>query len=202
MIIVLALLAGTFVAILDVLRLLGTGMQEETARATVTTRTQGTLYDIVAELRQATAYSPNFYIEQSAANPPKITFDLVDGVDPKGNIIWGNKITYRLVKAPAAEAKQYSYLGIVPGQILRDEIGAKTPLTTSLVEDMVPYQFVENGVTKWGFLVSRNGNSLSLSISRFGTTVAKNGSASSALSISTTSGVYFLRNPQVLITLQ
>jgi prepilin-type N-terminal cleavage/methylation domain-containing protein len=194
----LALLASAFVGILDVLRLLGSGLQYETVRSDLSTRTEGTLYDMVAELRQAAACSSNFYIEQNAALPPRITFDLVDRIDTKGNIVWGNKVTYRLVKAPETQAAQFSYLNIVPGQILRDESGAVTPLATTVVEELVPYQFSDNGVTKWGFSVSRSGSALTLSTSRFGTTAAKNGNASQALMISTVSGTYYLRNSAVV----
>ena len=198
----LSVLGCAFLALFDVMHLLGSGIQNQKVSSDVLTRTQGTLYDIVAELRQATAFSPNFYIEQSATQPPRITFDLVDSVDSKGNIIWGNKITYRLVKASSQQIAEFAYLNIVPGQILRDESSGTGPVTTSVIEELVPYQFVDSGVTKWGFSVSRDGSALALSISRFGTTDARGADAASAMQISTTSGVYFLRNPQVVITLQ
>lgn len=202
LLVVLAILACAFVAILDVFQLLGRGLQVETTRAELVAHTQGRLYDIVSELRQAAGCSPNFYVEQDASKPPRISFDLVDSIDMKGNITWGNKVTYRLEKAPDAQIAAYAYLAIVPGQILRDETAANGLVSTTLVEELVPYQFSDNGVTKWGFNVSRNGSALTLSISRFGSVDARNASASNARLISTLNGVYFLRNSQLVTPLQ
>jgi hypothetical protein len=200
--IVLAILACAFVAILDVLHVLGMGMKDQTVRSDLVTRTQGTLDDMVAELHQAASYSPHFSIEQNPSAPPRITFDMVQGIDNSGNIVWGNVVTYRLVNVSATQGAEFAYLNVVPGQILRDESGPTTPLSTTIAEDLVPYQFVQDGVTHWGFSVSRSGSALTLAISRFGSPGVTAGNAAAAPTILTTRGVYFLRNSQNITTLK
>ena len=169
---VMAILSGAFVAILALLNFIGSGMFYDTVSSDQTTRTTGTLYDIVSEVRDATAFSPNFYIEVNPDAPPKIIFDKVDGVDKDGNTIWGSKITYRLEQSNDAGGLQLQAAksGVPTGRIIREEVFANKALTADVrtVEERVPYQFKRNGVTEWGFNITRNGSALTVTSSRFG----------------------------------
>lgn len=207
----LALMAFIFMVIFEVLAVMTGSTKSGIAHSDLNTNTRGVVYDIVSELRQATAYSPNFYIEQDAAEPPSITFDLVAGVDGKGNIVWGNKVTYCLRLMPDPQSRAWDYLNIDAAQLLRIETDNLGATTTTLVEDNLPYRFTEDGVTNWGFTVSRDGNALSLSICRFADSGKKSGRqirnasdgtlAAENLIIVKASGTYFLRNPQSVISL-
>ncbi len=202
---------GIFVIVLESMQVMAGGVKSSQAQSDLTTRTTGTLYDIVAELRQATAQSPHFYVEQDLAIPPSITFDLVAGVDVNGNILWGDKITYALQLMPPGDAASFDYLGIDAAQLIRTETDSQGNVTTTLIENNVPYRFSENGVTNWGFAVNCNGNAIFISLSRFADSgtlsghtyqnVSDGSFASPKLTIVTTTGNYFLRNPQSVIVL-
>ncbi len=231
---VMAILSASFLGILSTMDFMANGMHSETVYAEQNTRTTGTLYDVVAELRDATAYSPNFFLEVNPEKPPRITFDKVDTVDSSGNMVWGNKITYRLerVSNAASAAFESDHAGITQGRIVREETGPKKgdPTVLSVIEDSVPYRFTKDGSPAWGFNVSRDGCALSITISRFGDTgsksieAQKNGTEAAqqvqapaptgnsstptattvqgSIVITTVNGVYFLKNPQVVIPAQ
>jgi hypothetical protein len=211
MVVSLTLMTFILLVVFEVMVIMAGGVKSSLAHSDLSTRTKGTIYDIVSELRQATAYSPHFYIEQDVTQPPSITFDLVAGVDGKGNILWGNKVTYCLRLMPEPHASSFDYLSIDAAQLIRIETDSHGAATTSLVEDNVPYQYTEAGVSNWGFMVSRDGNALSMSLSRFADTGGRNGhsyrnvsdgsAASPTLLIVKNTGTYFLRNPQAVINL-
>lgn len=229
---VMSILGGAFLAILSTMNFMAGGMHAETVYAEQNTRTTGTLYDVVSELRDATAYSPNFYLEVNPEKPPQIIFDKVDGVDSTGNMIWGSKITYRLEKVSTAASAQFEadHPGITQGRVIREEVFAQKnelPLVR-VVEDNVPYRFTQNGTAAWGFNIAREGCALAITLSRFGDTgsVASDSKSSvntqqqnvaqqntntleststitlGSVVISTAKGVYFLKNPQVVIPAQ
>jgi prepilin-type N-terminal cleavage/methylation domain-containing protein len=79
--IAIGIMGAILVLISQAIQVMSWGVRSSVAQSDSMTRTSGTVYDIVAELRQATAYSPHFYIEQDPTIPPTITFDLVAGVD-------------------------------------------------------------------------------------------------------------------------
>ena len=207
----LGVVAAILVVVMESMQVMAIGVKSSQASSDLSTRTTGTLYDIVSELRQAAAYSPNFNIEQDIARPPSITFDLVAGVDGKGNIVWGNKVTYALQLMPEPEASQFDYLGVDAGQLIRTETNSLGVSTITLVEDCVPYQYMEPGISSWGFAVSRDGNALSISLSRFADSGAPSGhtyqnvsdgsTLKPSVNIVRTTGIYFLRNPQSVIVL-
>jgi hypothetical protein len=207
----LGVIAAILVLIIEAIQVMAGGVCSNLAQSDSMTRANGTVYDIVSELRQATAYSPHFYIEQDPGIPPSITFDLVAGVDGKGNIVWGNKVSYALHVMPQPEASNIDYLRIDAGQLIRVETDSLGNSTASLVEDNVPYQFSENGISAWGFMVTQNGNALFLSLSHFADSGVTNGHAyqnvsdgsfaSPRLAIVTSAGTYFLRNPQAVTNL-
>lgn len=230
---VMAILSGMFVAACSTMIFIGAGMQSEAIYSDQYARSSGTLYDLVAELREAAVYSPNFYVEVDPAKAPLITFDKIDGVDSSGNTVWGKKITYRLerVTGAAAEAFEAAHSGILVGRLMREE---STPNNTDppllmVIEENVPFKFAVNGVVTWGFNVTRDGCALSISISRFGdqhldagAQSAQNSESKTAskvtaappnsfglstvtqgsIVIATARGVYFLKNPQVVIPAQ
>lgn len=207
----LSILGAIFILVFQVMQMMADGFKYSQGSSDATTRSSGAMYDIVSEIRQATAYSPNFYIEQDINKPPSITFDLVSDVDSKGNIIWGNKINYSLKVMAYPQASNFDYLDIDVGQLIRTETDPKGNAITSVVADKVPYHYIENTTSYWGFMVSRNGSALTLSLSRFADSgvnttrryqnVSDKSFASQSLLIETTSGVYFLRNPQAVIVL-
>jgi hypothetical protein len=112
---------------------------------------------------------------------------------------------------PQSEASNFDYLKIDAGQLIRSETDSLGNVTTSLMEDNVPYQFMENGTTSWGFMINRDRNALYLALSHFADSggvsghtyqnVSDGSFTSPRLTIVTSSGTYFLRNPQAVINL-
>jgi hypothetical protein len=146
--------------------------------------------------------------------PPSITFDLPASTDTAGNMVWGSKVTYRLALSSKETDNGLDNDGdgiVGTARIMRDEApaGAGGAVTTSVVEEQVPYRVTENGVTYWGFAVSRSVNALTVSIRRsgnthkiLGNTVQANGSTQGTVATSIVKGVYYLRNSQVAIPAQ
>lgn len=182
---VMAILAGAFVAVLSSINFIANGMFAERVHADQFTRTTSTLYDLVSELREATIYSPNFYIEQNPSKPPLIVFDKVDTVDSTGKMVWGSKITYRLEQVSSTSSSTSGGgTAIVSGRIVREETAANSivPPMTTVIEENVPYQYTLRGVRTWGFNVTLDGCALTVTTSRFGDTGIESGDDSASSS--------------------
>ncbi|HLX64987.1 MAG TPA: hypothetical protein VKX17_27200 [Planctomycetota bacterium] len=152
------------------------GMYSETVSADQYTRTTGTLYDVVSELREAASYSPHFYLEVNPTKAPSITFDKIDTVDANGNIVWGSMITYRLehVATDASAQFESDHPGVTQGRVVREEVASVNnqpqPAVLTVIEDCVPYQITQSGTSAWGFNVTRDGCALTITLSRCGDT--------------------------------
>lgn len=164
----MAILSAVFAGTLSVIGFLGDAMSNENAQAAPFTRATGTLYDLGAELCEASATSPDFYIEQDPEKPPRLTFNKIVGLDAEGKIAWGSRVTFRL--EPSDDQRMYDLTGVLSARIVRDEVplDKKTTPTSSVIEENVPYRFECGGKTQWGFDVTVDGPALTLTVSRFG----------------------------------
>ncbi len=171
---VMSILSGAFVAVLTVMNFIANGMYSERVQADQYTRGTGTFYDLTSELREVAVYSPNFYIEENPLKPPRITFDKIDSVDPvSGTMLWGSRITYRLDTALDTDGSGIAqHNGIFPGRVVREELDPKVGglPQVMVIEENVPFQYVQNGVTTWGFNLGLDGCALTVTLSRFGDT--------------------------------
>lgn len=212
LIIGLTVLSLAFLLLIGILHVFASGMKVETVNSDQNTRVRGTLYDIGSELRQATASSPHFFIEQVPSKEPSITFDLIDSVNAEGAYVWGNQITYKLVAAPSLDTTILATSGITRAQLVREELTKSGETISSVIEDNVPLKFSNKGIVTWGFTVSRNDSALAISLSRFGDTgvntpdavnpLAPSGGSNHSVIVSTANTVYYLRNPQAVQVLQ
>ncbi len=203
MTVAMAILGTAFVGISLFMNVMVNGLYSETIESDQQTRTAGKMYDILAELRQATAQSPNFHVVTATSSvPSSITFDLPASTNPAGNVVWGSKVTYRL----ALNSGQYidSAATVQDAMIMRDALDPVSgTTTTTVIEQHVPYKITENSVPQWGFNVTVNTNVLTIAIRRsgdtnvnLGTTVTATGSTQGTLATAIFTGTYYLRNSQ------
>lgn len=202
----MGILSVAFVGIMLFMKVMVNGLYSESIESDQQTRTAGQMYDILAEVRQATAQSPHFAVAGSTTIPPSITFDLPAGTNAVGDVVWGSQITYRLALNPGYYIDNAGT--VQDAMILRDEVpaGVGGTTTTTVIEQHVPYKITENGVTYWGFNVAVNSNALTISIRRsgdtnvnLGTSVTPTGSTQGTLATAIFTGTYYLRNSQVAL---
>lgn len=201
--IALAILGVIFVGVILLMNVIVTGMYSEGVESDQHARVAGRMSDILSEIRQASAQSPNFAVAGSATTPPSITFDLPAGSTSTGTLTWGSKVKYSLAAMPGFIDPEGSVQDAV---ILRDETQPSGAIITTVIENHVPYKITENGVVYWGFNVSVAANAVTVSIRRsgdtrtnLGTSVQANSSTQNSLATSIYSGTYYLRNPQSAI---
>src|SRR5262249_30235156 len=153
MLFAVGILGGAMVATLAVVGFLGDATRYEAGQADPLVHTTGTLYDLDAELCDASASSPNFYVEQDPLKPPSITFDKLNGVASQGQPVWGSKVNYHLESAtpivPMSALSTSSPINV--GRIVREEtpLGSTAP-QVNVVEENVPCQFINKGAPAWG----------------------------------------------------
>lgn len=186
----MALIAGVFLVVLQVVSDLTNGMEYEETVSGQTTSATSAIYDLMTKLRAVSTASPGFAV---SSNGDSITFQELVNIDSAtGQPQWGDKFTYRWQAMPGEVVNGVDDNGnklIDEGEIVcerRDTLSAALLASKNLV----------GHVPAGGFSVNLNGRLLTVTVQRLADVSDSDKSSSVNLRRYTVTRSYYLRNPQ------